>query len=167
GDVVQKGIKGFIYTERGVWRPGDSLYVGFILEEKSTKLPQGHPVTLELTDARGQLYKRMVQTDGVNGFYTFKTATSTTSPTGNWLAKITVGGATFQRILKIETVMPNRLKIDLDFSGKKFLDGTSNQPIILRGSWLFGSTAKNLKARVETILTRGQTSFEGYNGYRF
>lgn len=167
GDVVQKGIKGFIYTERGVWRPGDSLYVGFILEEKSTKLPQGHPVTLELTDARGQLYKRMVQTDGVNGFYTFKTATSTTSPTGNWLAKITVGGATFQRILKIETVMPNRLKIDLDFSGKKFLDGTSNQPIILRGSWLFGSTAKNLKARVETILTRGQTSFEGYKGYRF
>ena len=28
GEVVQKGIKGFIYGDRGVWRPGDTLHLG-------------------------------------------------------------------------------------------------------------------------------------------
>ncbi|MDR1161788.1 MAG: hypothetical protein LBK45_05560, partial [Tannerellaceae bacterium] len=27
GEVVQKGIKGFIYGDRGVWRPGDTLFL--------------------------------------------------------------------------------------------------------------------------------------------
>ncbi|MCE9538570.1 MAG: hypothetical protein K8R85_05050, partial [Bacteroidetes bacterium] len=34
GEQIQKGIKGFIYGERGVWRPGDTLFLSFILEDK-------------------------------------------------------------------------------------------------------------------------------------
>jgi uncharacterized protein YfaS (alpha-2-macroglobulin family) len=50
GELVQKGIKGFIYGERGVWRPGDSLYLTFILENKLHKIPENHPVKFELQD---------------------------------------------------------------------------------------------------------------------
>src|SRR5690606_29055399 len=99
GDVVQKGIKGFIYGERGVWRPGDSVFVSFILENQSANLPAGHPVTFELYNPKGQLAKRMVESKHTNGFYTFKTKTETTAPTGNWLAKVSVGGAVFQKTL--------------------------------------------------------------------
>jgi uncharacterized protein YfaS (alpha-2-macroglobulin family) len=34
GSEVQRGLKGMIYGERGVWRPGDSLHIAFILEDK-------------------------------------------------------------------------------------------------------------------------------------
>ena len=34
GQQLKKGVKGFIYGERGVWRPGDSLFLSFILEDK-------------------------------------------------------------------------------------------------------------------------------------
>jgi alpha-2-macroglobulin len=44
GEQVQKGMKGFIYGERGVWRPGDSLFINFILEDKQKTLPHNHPV---------------------------------------------------------------------------------------------------------------------------
>lgn len=168
GDVVQDGIKGFIYTERGVWRPGDSLYVSFILEKQSTELPENHPVTFELYDGQGRLFDRMVETSGHNGFYTFRTATNKTSPTGNWLAKISVGGATFQQTLKIETVMPNRLRVDLDFGAQKMLmSGGESNPITLKGAWLFGAVAANLKARIETTLSKDRTAFSAYPGYTF
>jgi len=36
GQQTQKGLKGFIYGERGVWRPGDTLFLTFILEDKNT-----------------------------------------------------------------------------------------------------------------------------------
>jgi uncharacterized protein YfaS (alpha-2-macroglobulin family) len=39
GAEVKNGIKGFIFGERGVWRPGDSLYLSCIIEDKESKLP--------------------------------------------------------------------------------------------------------------------------------
>ncbi|NJO26006.1 MAG: hypothetical protein HC867_09950 [Bacteroidia bacterium] len=56
-----------------------------------------------------------METKGMDGFYVFKTATDPSSPTGNWLAKVKVGGAVFEKRMKVETIMPNRLKINLDF----------------------------------------------------
>src|SRR5690606_36959996 len=153
GDIVQKGIKGFLYGERGVWRPRDSLFVGFIMENQSANLPQGHPVTFELYNPKGQLTKRLVESKHTNGFYTFRTRTETTAPTGNWVAKVSVGGAVFQKTLKIETVMPNRLKIDLDFGGRDVLDKGSATPVNLSAKWLFGAEVQGLKARVEAVIT--------------
>ena len=167
GDVVQKGIKGFIYGERGVWRPGDSLFVGFILENQSAKLPDGHPVTFELFNPKGQLSKRLVESKHTNGFYTFKTKTETTAPTGNWVAKVSVGGAVFQKALKIETVMPNRLRIALDFGDRKLLDKGSNVPVGLSARWLFGADVQNLKARVEAVVTPIKTTFADFRQHVF
>src|SRR5690606_21006716 len=167
GDIVQKGIKGFLYGERGVWRPGDSLFVGFIMENQSANLPEGHPVTFELYNPKGQLAKRLVESKHTNGFYTFKTETETTAPTGNWVAKVSVGGAVFQKTLKIETVMPNRLKIDLDFSGQQVLGKGSSVPINLSAKWLFGAEVQHLKARVEAVVSPTKTSFSDYRQHTF
>lgn len=167
GDVIQKGIKGFIYGERGVWRPGDSIFVSFIMENQSASLPDNHPVTFELVNSRGQLSKRIVETKNVNGFYTFKTATESTAPTGNWLAKVSVGGAVFQKTLKIETVMPNRLKIDLGFDGTKVLTQGGNNSVSLSARWLFGADVQNLKARVEANTTAVRTTFENFKNHQF
>jgi len=112
---VQNGLKGFLYGERGVWRPGDSIFVTFILEDKLKTLPADHPVEFELYNPSGQLYKKITRTSSVDGFYSFHTATETSSPTGNWSAVVKVGGASFQKNIKVETIMPNRLKIKLDF----------------------------------------------------
>lgn len=166
GDVVQKGLKGFIYGERGVWRPGDSLYVSFILEDKQKKLPANYPVTMELYNPKGQLYKRLINGRPTNGFYSFKTATTSADPTGNWLAKVKAGGATFSKNLKIETVMPNRLKIDFNIGDRAYLvAGTSASA--LSAKWLFGAPAQNLKAKVDVNLNTSETKFKGFDGFSF
>jgi uncharacterized protein YfaS (alpha-2-macroglobulin family) len=166
GDQIQNGLKGFIYGERGVWRPGDSVFVSFILEDKLKKLPENYPVTMEIFNPRGQLFKRLLNGKPVNGFYAFKTATENTSPTGNWLAKVKAGGATFTKTLKIETVMPNRLKIDFNVGGKTYLTrGTSAST--LSAKWLFGTPAQNLKAKVDVNLNTMETKFKGFDGYSF
>lgn len=167
GDVIQSGIKGFMYGERGVWRPGDSVFVGFILEDKTGTLPEGHPITFELYNPQGQLNKRLIRNKGINGFYTFKTATDAGAPTGNWQAKIKAGGATFQKSIKIETVMPNRLKISLDFGDKKELVKGAANTGTLSAKWLFGADAQNLKAKIDATLTAGKTSFKRFAGYVF
>ena len=71
GKDIQKGLKGFMYGERGVWRPGDTLHISFILEDREKRIPDKHPVALEIYNPKGQFYTKMISTQGVNGFYTF------------------------------------------------------------------------------------------------
>ncbi|WP_448699256.1 alpha-2-macroglobulin [Mucilaginibacter sp. AW1-3] len=167
GEEVQKGVKGFIYGERGVWRPGDSIFVSFILEDKAKKLPADLPVEFNFYNPMGQLYARIAQSKSVDGFYSFHTATQVTDVTGNWTAKIKVGGATFTKNIKIETIMPNRLKLNLDFNGQTELTEGKNTEGKLSAKWLFGGTAQNLKAKVDAYLSSQKTEFKNFEGYDF
>lgn len=167
GSDSKKGIKGFIYGERGVWRPGDAVYLNFILEDKHKNLPDNHPIIFELRNPKGQLEKRIVKTDNIQGIYNFTFSTDSEAPTGNWRADVRVGGEVFSKKIKIETIKPNRLKIDLDF-GKDIL---SVQDKELKGTidvkWLHGAVAKNLNAEFDVILFPRTTVFNGYPGYSF
>lgn len=167
GEEVQNGIKGFLYGERGVWRPGDTLFLSFILEDKQQKLPPNHPVTLELYNPKGQLYKRVNALQSLNGFYRFTTTTSPDDLTGNWTAKVKVGGAVFTKNLRIETVKPNRLKVNLDFGTRTTLSKSDASEGILSAQWMFGATAQNLKAKVDVSLSQQATSFSKFKEYHF
>ena len=165
GDVVQKGLKGFLYGERGVWRPGDSLYLTFILDDKRRQLPANHPVVFELSNPQGQVTERIVRSSSENGFYTFATATAADAPTGNWLGKVKVGGTQFAQTLKIETVKPNRLKINLDFGTKKFTSPEISGALNVK--WLHGAPGRNLKAEFDAMLVRQTTAFPGFPDFTF
>ena len=167
GEEVKNGIKGFIFGERGVWRPGDTMYLNFIVEDKQGKLPKDHPVEFSLFTPQGQLYKHSVQTDAEDGFYLFKTNTDASSPTGNWLAKIKVGGAVFEKRIKVETIMPNRLKIDLNFGKDPVLGKGNAETGNINAKWLFGAIGKNLKAKIDASLYARGTSFPKFAGFEF
>jgi len=166
GEAVDRGLKGFLYGERGVWRPGDSLYLTFVLQDVLNMLPENHPVTLELTDPQGRLDQRHVRTTSVNGTYAFRCATGPEAPTGVWSARVLVGGTSFYRPIRIETVKPNRLKIQLDLGGER-LTKASAHDVQLQSNWLHGAPARELKTRVTVTMTRGTPDFKGFNTYSF
>ena len=167
GKIIEKGLKGFIYGERGVWRPGDTLHITFILYDPEKRIPENHPVSLELYNARGQFVNKQIVSNGVNGFYAFTVPTNENDPTGLWNAYVKVGGTSFQKSLRIETIKPNRLKIDLSVPENRIDASSGDIPVTLNSSWLTGAVAQNLKARVEMKLNRTQTQFKGYEKYLF
>jgi len=166
GVSVQKGLKGFLYGERGVWRPGDTLFISFILEDKGKTLPASHPVVFEMKDPRGQMIHRSVTPLSGSGVHAFPVATDRDAPTGNYTAEVKVGGATFTGSFKVETVMPNRLKINLTIDDDALRHGKTTTARF-ESNWLHGAPARNLKVKVDAILTRSTTSFAGFEGYHF
>ncbi|MCF6349978.1 MAG: MG2 domain-containing protein [Flavobacteriaceae bacterium] len=166
GKRLEKGLLGYIYGERGVWRPGDTLHLNFILNDKANKLPKNHPVRMEVTDAKQKLIYKKIITQGINGFYKFDIVTSDTAPTGSWNVKVSVGGATFYKVLKVETIKPNRLKIKINFTDEIF---SAKKPIQgkLAVKWLHGAPAKNLKTDVKVKFSNAYTSFKNYPNYEF
>lgn len=166
GVRLQKGIKGYIYGERGVWRPGDTLFLSFMLNDNANKLPKGHPVKFELRDPYGKVTYQETKTNGINNFYKFVVHTSEEAPTGNWQAKVNVGGASFSKTLKIETIKPNRLKIKTTFDDE-VLGVNKNIQGNLEVLWLHGAIAKNLKTDINVRFNPKTTSFKTFPGYVF
>ncbi|MCF6307534.1 MAG: MG2 domain-containing protein [Flavobacteriaceae bacterium] len=178
GKKLQKGLKGFIYTERGVYRPGDPIHLTFVLNDIANKLPVNHPVKLEVTDARGKLIQRTVITSNNShfegglkrmskgNFYYFPISTEVDAPTGNWQATITAGGVKFKKTIKIATIKPNRLKLKLDFNNE-ILDASKLIKGTVSALWLHGATARNLKVTMDVTLRSTNTAFKKFQNYNF
>lgn len=167
GEAIRKGLKGFIYGERGVWRPGDSLFLNFILEDKLGSIPANHPVVFELSNPQGQLYKRQLSTKSVNGFYNFSTSTDKNVPTGLWNVEVKAGAVKFSKSIRVEAIMPNRLKIEVNVGDNKLIVGTKSTNVILHTAWLTGAVAHGLAANIGVAFSSAGTSFDKFKGYNF
>lgn len=166
GEALQKGLKGFIYGERGVWRPGDNLYLSFIFNDAANKLPKTHPIKFRLSDPNGKITYQTVQKSNELNHYSFIVPTNPDDPTGNWEAMVSVGGAKFYKSIKIETIKPNRLKIKNVFKNavlSSSYPNTSN----LQVNWLHGAVAKDLRVEMQAKFSQQTTAFKGYTNYVF
>lgn len=166
GEQLQKGFKGYIYGERGVWRPGDTLHIGFMLNDNESKLEKTHPIKFKLSNPQGKAMYVAVQKYNENNHYKFTVITKDSDITGNWEAKISIGGVHFYKSIKIETIKPNRLKIKNSFADGN-LSGSKTNNGIIEVAWLHGAIAKNLKVDMQAKFMQQVTTFKNYSNYDF
>lgn len=167
GATTQAGMKGMIYGERGVWRPGDTLFLSFMLQPGKNKLPENHPIKLELVDARGKIAYSSTRSLPASNHLSWAVESDDDAPTGAWQARVRVGNAVFNQWLRVETIKPNRLKIALDFKQKIL---TAREGIIkgdLEVKWLHGAIGRNLRTVIELGLRPMPTKFDRFDDFTF
>lgn len=167
GEQAKGDVRGFIYAERNIWKPGDSLFFNFMLQDKKATLPKEYPITMEFFDAKGQLYEKRVTNKQINGIYPLSLSTQVNDPTGTWRISIKAGENTFEKSFKIESIKPNRLKSTLVFDYtllKKELEPFKAQ---IKANWLTGIPAAECKAVVELKLKDEATTFKTFPSFAF
>lgn len=165
GVTAKGGIKGFIFAERGVWRPGDEIHLSFIASAEHGTLPENHPVSLNLYDPMGQLMRTEVSNSGRNGLYSFCLNTDRNAPTGRWSAVVTMGGQSWSKAVRIETVKPNNILISLEPDSKIIPSSAISGN--LNAKWKVGTPAEGLRAVMEATFSSAPTTFKNYPGYCF
>lgn len=166
GETLQKGLKGYIYGERGVWRPGDSIHLAFILNDNANKIPENHPIKFRLNDPTGKTIYQTIQKSNELNHYKFGAVTQASATTGNWEAVISVGGANFYKSVKVETIKPNRLKIRNSFN-QAVMSSSKNNTNTIQVTWMHGAIAKDLKTEVQAKFSQQGTTFKGYDNFVF
>jgi len=166
GVKLQKGIKGYIYGERGVWRPGDNLFLTFVLNDNANPLPDNHPIKFELYNPQGKLIDQKVQQKTPSNVYAYSPQTSQDAITGKWTLKVSVGGAKFSKGLNIEAIKPNRLKIKMTADEGVLKSGN---PITgdVEVKWLHGAIARNMKLDINGRYSQTKTTFDKFKNYHF
>lgn len=160
GRDISDGIEGMIYTERGIWRPGDTIFLDFILNDKKNPLPPNHPIVLSINDPKGQEMFRSIQRRQDQQIFSFPVITGKEALTGNYSATVKVGGKNFYKSLSIETIQPNRL--DISVSGPEdIIDGSKKGEthIEIEAEWLTGALAGNLQAEMRASISGNSGAF--------
>lgn len=163
-DPAPDGVRAFFYTERGVYRPGDAIHLSAIVRNHNHTFPNGHPVSLAFYNPLGQRVLTQTNREGKDGFYTFDLSTSSDAPTGNWRAEIDVGSRKFNHRVKVETIVPFRLKVFLD---PELAERDRVLKADLRSTYLFGNPAAGLKANVDVTLRSSPPVFPKFEGFSF
>ena len=166
-DVPPQGTRAFIYTERGVYRPGDRIHLAAIVRNSDGTFPDNHPVTLKLTNPLDQLVHEEINAEGLEGFYYFDLETASEDPTGNWKVELAAGGRSFAHTIRVETIVPFRLKVEISTDQEKILHDDFTFAGELASTYLFGAPASGLEAAVEASLEPRERRFGGYPGYFF
>lgn len=160
-------MKGFIYTERGVYRPGDTINLGFIVRNPNNTFPNNHPVNISVSDPNYNTVFTKTSSQAEDGYYVFRFSTDEKAPTGNYNVRINAGGAWFYHDLKIETVVADQLNVRVNPHKKSIVWTDETIDFDLEVNYLFGAPAANLKAEVSIELHPYTITFPKYAEYLF
>ncbi|HUI93772.1 MAG TPA: MG2 domain-containing protein [Chitinivibrionales bacterium] len=166
---VDEGVKGlnmFIYADRGVHRPGDTVHLAAIVRANRKAPPADQPVTLKVYNPKEQVVYEAMQKCGPNGHVYFAIVTGISDPTGSWRAALTIADQTFTKELKIETVKPNRLKVFIQ-TPDTLTPGSTEIAGVLESRFLFGMPSAGLRAKMLVDLSPVPLRLAAWDDYTF
>lgn len=157
----------YIYTERGVYRPGDEINLSVIAKHNNSNYPDNNPLTVQLFNPQGKKVYEENSKNNSKGFYNFLFKTNQSDPTGNWEARFYIGNRYFSHTVKIETVVPYKLKVNIEPEQQRIESNSKSFAFDVKCAYLFGNPAANLSAEVEVEVQNARKSFPKYSNFIF
>lgn len=177
-DLSDRGVDGraapgpvdaFLYTERGVYRPGETVELMALVRDSRGSARTDAPLTLKVFRPDEVEIARLQPTDPALGGYHTRLPLANNARTGSWTVKAytdpkgePVGQVSFQ----VEDFVPQRLKLELS-SAASALKPNEAAVIDINGRFLYGAPAANLKAEAEVVLREDPDPYPAFPGYRF
>ena len=180
-ESYQQYLKAFLFSDRGIYRPGESIDLGIIIKQEDFSVPRGVTVNLVVDDPRGHVIFDERFAINASGFIEQRLETKLSSSTGFYNARLYLidrNGYQSQHLgstqFKVEEFKPNTIKVNAQL----FAD---NQVVALRDGWLttsdlavkvkvenlFGTPAQNRKVTAKMVVSPVQFNFDQYRDYEF
>jgi len=162
-------IDGFVFTERGIYRPGETVHHVALLRDTHGKATRQLPLTLRLIRPDGVIAHETVLQDKGNGSYEFDYSINGAALTGHWTVSIHIdpkGPNVSFTTFEVNDFVPPRIEVKSQ-SGLKSMKPEQANPIEVSALYYFGPPGANLKVTAESTLTRMSEPFAKYKGYQF
>ncbi|PID78144.1 MAG: hypothetical protein CSB21_01585 [Deltaproteobacteria bacterium] len=167
-------VDGFLFSDRGIYRPGEKFNIGAIVRHKGFKVPSGIPVEYAVYDSRGnKRLKKRIKVPA-SGFFDISYKTEQNDPTGKWNIELYIvsngylGENIGSESIRVETFQPDRLKIKSLLSKKaKGWIKPKNLKAYITLLNLFGTPAQNRKVTAKVMLQPSGFHFKKFKNYKF
>jgi uncharacterized protein YfaS (alpha-2-macroglobulin family) len=167
GRTAPSSVDAFIYTERGVYRSGETVHITALLRDARAAAVTG-PLTLVIERPDGVEYKRAIVGDQGLGGRSLDLPLNAAAASGTWRVRAltdpkrpAVGETTFM----VEDYVPDRLEFDLA-SKAPAISRDDATPLTVDGHYLYGAPAGDLSLEGEVTISAARER-AGFSGYTF
>lgn len=179
---VPNQMTAFVFSDRGIYRPGDTIHAGIAVKAGDwSKSLAGIPVEAEVIDARGLSVSRQTLRLGASGTAEISYATQDSSPTGTYSINLSLPRQTGARhadipgivigstAVKVQEFMPDRTRVLARLSSETTEGWVKPQDLSLRVNVqnLFGTPAQSRRVDAKLKLSPVLPYFKTYADYRF
>ncbi len=167
GRPVPNGLDAFVYTERGVYRSGETVHVTSLLRDVRGEAAEGSPLTLIMARPDGVEYRRALVADQGLGGRAWSVPLVSSAMSGTWRVRAytdpkasPIGEASFL----VEDYVPDRLEFDLK-SAATAISQKASAAVSVDGHFLYGAPASglSLNGAVNIGVAGERTGFAGYS----
>jgi len=162
-------LDAFLYTERGIYRHGETIYVQALVRDDKGRAPKPLPLVLTLTDPADRcVARKTVMTDALGAIACGDLSATAESPSGRWRVKLATPGQNgrclAERTVSVEAFVPPQIRSSVDVAAD--VSGSS-VPFSVSAEHLFGGAASGL--RTSAVLAFKPVPFEpkGFPGWTF
>ncbi|KAF0227707.1 MAG: alpha-2-macroglobulin domain-containing [Beijerinckiaceae bacterium] len=168
GRVAPKGLDAYLYAERGVYRPGETVYVTALVRDARSNVVAGLPLTIVVRRPDGMEYRRQVVQDQGGGGRAISVPLLSGAPVGTWRISAysdpkrpAIGETT----VLVEDYVPERLEINIEPKAKLIQSG-ENAEIDVNVRYLYGAPGADLSVAGDVTIRRAKESaIPGFAGY--
>ncbi len=177
-DLSDRGVSGrpepgpldaYLYTERGVYRPGETVFLTTLLRNDQADGLTDVPLTIKILRPDGIEARSVSLSDEGSGSYAVSIPLPGSARTGTWTASAyvdpegaSVGSATFQ----VEDFVPLRVRLEMETEADALRAGETAD-IVIGADYLYGAPAVDLYGEAELILRSTGTPFADWGSYSF
>ncbi|MBD9373520.1 alpha-2-macroglobulin family protein [Rhizobium sp. ARZ01] len=166
GRAAPGAIDIFAWTERGIYRAGETVHAAALARDVEATAVEGLPLTFVFTRPDGVEDRRIVSNDSKLGGHTVDYAVQPNAMRGTWTMQIYTdpkAPAIGEKTFLVDDFMPDRTEFDLTSAAKEIVGGT---PVAINvdGRYLYGAPAAGLDIEGDIALepTRESELFKGY-----
>ncbi len=168
GRVAPVGLDAFLYTERGVYRSGETVYLTSLLRDAKGAAVAGLPLTLVVKRPDGVEYRRRQVEDQGAGGRAHSIPLISGAQTGTWRVQAysdPKGAAIGEVSFLVEDYVPERLELTLA-PKKPVLQAGEPAEIDVTARYLYGAPGSDLDVTGSmTVRAAGQSAIPGFSGY--
>lgn len=176
-DLTDRGVEGrpspgpldvFATTERGVYRPGETVYLTAMLRDERANAVKGLKLTLEVERPDGVVATREVLDDQGAGGYFATLPMVSEAMRGSWTARLYAdpkAEALSSTSFLVEDFEPERLAFEVSAAEGPIETGVATE-VDVAAKYLYGATAPGLAVEADAIV-RPSSSLADFPGYTF
>jgi uncharacterized protein YfaS (alpha-2-macroglobulin family) len=162
-----KGYSAYVYGERDIYRPGETVNGIAIVRDSNLKAPDPMPLILRHKDPKGRMSKTMKDNVSAAGLLPFTISIAAYAPTGYHTLEVVAGETIIgQYRFQVEEFVPDRIKVAIEEEKKDVLLGEQIR-YKARGTYLFGPPGAGLAVETQVTLIPKDFAPAGYDGFLF
>jgi alpha-2-macroglobulin len=169
GRSLQTDMDAYLYTERGVYRPGEKVHLSAMMRGRHAEAVGSMPLTFEVVRPDGtQTYRQTATGDPLGGYH-IEIPISASARPGRWYVtayfddeSTGVGSTWFQ----VEDFVPQRIKAVLS-TETQIAKAGDKMLVKLQGNFLYGPPATGLDGEAHVEIKLDPAPFKGFERYSF